>query len=535
MLSEAYAGEDCVVLERPRGTREASTRSTTSSGHTSEDTLVPEVPKKTKKEKKQPRNKPPTTKKVNDRISEHIAQIFADELSGNVKYVNPFDVLGKFVAPLESTEAIHSTITTKTTVHTVTKVVEQTITSKKARSKEERASCANAPMKAKYKLSGSIFSLDDLTAVTALENLVGHFGKVSHMGILDKSYSFFVSKARDAALYFKVHNKVAVVGGDPLCEPERYDSILTEFATYRKSFGWSIAFLGATSEFAAYAHNKKWPTMQFGVERVLNPLTNPVLLETGVGKRTITNSKALLRKNVSLGIYIPNQGSDPCLQSQLIGIYSAWCADRNNKPIVQAYMTVMNPFAMPELMVYIYTRDILTGQPNGFAALRKIVNGYHLDPCIALPGSSRGISELLILSSMALLRAAGVSYLSLGFEPSTELGDISGIPRFAQGLTRTVHRRAYRGLPIGGKQAFFDKFRPDDAQQGDLFLVIPTRGLPSLRHIKALMHTANIDISKLMFENVKKSLTRRSGEEPRNGSNELRPASEDRSKGSSSS
>jgi hypothetical protein len=240
--------------------------------------------------------------------------------------------------------------------------------------------------------------------------------------------------------------------------------------------------------------------MHFGVDRVLNPLTNDVLLESGAGKRTVSNSKALLRKNVSLGISIPRHGSNPILQSQLSDIYKAWCADRNYKPRVQAYMTVMDPFAMPLLMVYIYTKDLETGLPNGLAGLRQIVKGYHLDPCIALPGSPRGISELLILSAMALLNGTGVSYLSLGFEPFTELGEITGIPKLAPGFTISVHRRVYRGLLIGGKQAFFDKFRPDDNQQGDLFLVIPTRGLPSLKHMKALMHTANIDISRLIFD-----------------------------------
>jgi lysylphosphatidylglycerol synthetase-like protein (DUF2156 family) len=95
---------------------------------------------------------------------------------------------------------------------------------------------------------------------------------VSHMGTLDKSYTFFVRKSRNVALYFKVHDKVAVVGGDPPCEPDRFDSIFSEFAAYRKTFGWSIAFLGATYVFASYSRGNRWPTMQFGIERVLNDI-----------------------------------------------------------------------------------------------------------------------------------------------------------------------------------------------------------------------------------------------------------------------
>lgn len=509
MFSNGHTSESSSLHQDPR-TGDEEKQSISSSGHSSEDTLGNEMRRKAKKQKKDARSVRQTTMKVKEKISDQVAQIFADELAGGAKYVNSSDVLEKFITPHNTA----STTSTTTTIRVVTTVIEQTRTTRKSTSQQEVTSSTTKMMKAKYKISGSTYSLDDLDAINALQDLVDRFGKVSHMGILDKSYTFFVSKSRDAALYFKVLDKVAVVGGDPLCEPEQYDSILNEFTTYRKAFGWSIAFLGATSEFSSYARSKKWPTLQFGVERVLNPMTNPVLLETGAGKRTISNSKALLKKSVSLGIYIPRRVSDSLLQSQLSDIYAEWCADRNNKPIVQAYMTVLDPFAMPDLMVYIYTRDVATGIPNGFAALRKIVNGYHLDPCIALPGAPRGISELLILSALALLRGAGVSYLSLGFEPSKELGEITGIPEAIQGMTRMLHKRAYRRLPIGGKQAFFDKFRPDDNQQGDLYLVIPTRGLPSLKHMKALMHTANIDISRLIFEDVKKSLSRHSGDEP---------------------
>lgn len=469
---------------------------------------MPKKQKTAKKDTKKDTQRPPKQPKMKEKISDQVVQIFADDLAGGAKYVNASEVLERHITPQQTT----STTSTKQMVRIVSTVIEQTRTTRKSTSNGVNSSTTKF-MKAKYKISGSTYSLDDLDALTALQELVDRFGKVSHMGILDKSYTFFVSKARDAAVYFKVQDKVAVVGGDPLCEPETFDSILSEFADYRKQFGWGFAFLGATSEFASYARGRRWPTIEFGVERVLNPMTNPVLLENGQGKRIICSCKALLKKNVNLGIYIPRRGKDALLQSQLKYIYAAWCEDRNNKPIVQAYMTVLDPFAMPDLMVYIYTRDVETGKPNGFAALRKIVNGYHLDPCIALPGATRGISELLILSSMALLRGAGVSYLSLGFEPSAELGEITGIPQIIQGMTRTLHRRAFRRLPIGGKQAFFDKFRPDDNQQGNLYLVIPTRALPGLRHMKALMHTANIDISRLIYADVKESLIRQSGDE----------------------
>jgi hypothetical protein len=491
------------------------------------ETLVaPETDLSKSKAKKQPRKRKQQLKVVEEKLAEKIGRELREELTNIVRHGSSADFLDKLALSPRRLCTNGSSVSTGASTTATTATTE----SCRNTSTDSRRS-ENRPMKAKYKKGGNIYTLDDLSAskhadkrpidpvykipgsvytlsdfnaIAALEALVEEHGKVSHMGILDRSYSFFITEKRDAALYFKVKDKVAVVGGDPLCPAAAIDSLLAEFRTYRKMWGWGIAFLGATSQFAKYSRNRDWVTMKFGVERVLNPMTNPVLLETGGGKRTISQSKQLLRNGISLGIYSPKHQPDSVLQAQLVKIYDTWCSHRNGNHSVQAYLTVYDPFAIPELMTYIYTKDA-SGTPNGFAALRKIVHGYHIDPCIAMPGAARGISEFLIISTMSLLREAGVSYLSLGFEPSTELGEISGLAKPLQTLTRAIHRRTYRDLPIGGKRDFHDKFRPDEEQEADLYLVFPGR-IPQLKHMKATMHVVNIDISKLIAEDVKKAM-----------------------------
>ncbi|KKA23752.1 hypothetical protein T310_2204 [Rasamsonia emersonii CBS 393.64] len=361
-------------------------------------------------------------------------------------------------------------------------------------------------MPSKYRKIGTIFTLDDFAAMVALESLFARYGRVSHMGILDKSYSFFVNKARTAALHFKVHNGVAIVGGDPLCEPSQYSALLEEFARYRKEFGWKLAFMGASDVFLQYAREKKWTTLQFGTERVLNPMTNPVLLEQ-TGKRIVTQNKQLLNESkggISLGVYIPSQGEDPKLQRELVGTYDAWRDERNRTATTQAFITVYDPFSLPRLMTYIYTRGP-DGVPNGFAALRKLGanQGYHIDPCIAAPGAPKGISDLLIFAAMALLNQAGIDYLSFGFEPLDELGAISGMPKSIEKLTRSIYRHTFQRLPIAGKKAYHDKFRPDENQGSGLHLIFPG-GVPGPRHMAAMAHMANISIRKVVFSDAKK-------------------------------
>ncbi|KAL1967179.1 hypothetical protein VTN77DRAFT_3470 [Rasamsonia byssochlamydoides] len=476
--------------------------------------------KRERKQQQQQNDKKASKASKKTALFQEIGEAIADQLRGppkvNLDSLDLIDRLrvgqnGQNSTSSAVSTAIASNCSSSTLVEQVNgmarpKKVPSIASSGSSTGSDSSAKSASRTMPSKYRKIGTIFTLDDFGAMVALESLFAKYGRVSHMGILDKSYSFFVNKARTAALYFKVHNRVAIVGGDPLCEPSQYSPLLEEFAKYRKEFGWQLAFMGASDVFLQYAKEKKWTTLQFGTERVLNPMTNPVLLEQ-TGKRIVTQNKQLLNSSkggITLGVYIPSQGEDPELQRELVGVYDAWREERNRTATTQAFITVYDPFSLPQLMTYIYTRGP-DGVPNGFAALRKIGanQGYHIDPCISAPGAPKGISDLLIFSAMALLNQAGIDYLSFGFEPLDELGAISGMPKSIEKLTRSIYRHTFQRLPIAGKKAYHDKFRPDENQGSGLHLIFPA-GVPGPRHMVAMAHMANISVRKVVFSEAKK-------------------------------
>lgn len=365
----------------------------------------------------------------------------------------------------------------------------------------------SAPMKLKYREHANIFCLDDLETTDTIKRLAADYGRISHMGILDRSYSFFMNEARTAALSFKVQNKVAIVEGEPLCDPGSFGGLLAEFEEYRERFGWSIAFMGASGPFIDYARERNWTTLQFGRERVLNPMTNDVLLERS-GKRMLVQNRQLLdpaKGGITLGLYVPSHEDDLGLQRELISIYDAWRLERNRSSSPQAFITVYDPFSLPDLMTYIYARGP-DGVANGFAALRKIGanQGYHIDPCIAAPDAPRGVSDLLVFAALALLNRAGVSYLSFGYEPLDTLEEVTGMPRPVEKVTRALYHHTFQRLPIGGKKAYHDKFKPDQFQESSLYLIFPA-AVPSPRQVVAMAHIANVSIRKLVFADDKAS------------------------------
>ncbi|PYI35596.1 hypothetical protein BP00DRAFT_307590, partial [Aspergillus indologenus CBS 114.80] len=337
------------------------------------------------------------------------------------------------------------------------------------------------------------------------------------MGVLDPSYSLFVNTTRTALLCFKVCNQVAIVSGDPMSAVEEFDAVLTEFQTWRQRHRLGLAFMGTSERMVEYAQQQhqhqhqhhqppktsSWTILEFGRERVLNPTTNPVLLEQD-GKRIRLQTKQLLhpaKGGITLDIYIappspssPSTEADQALQTQLSEIYTTWRHHRNTTPDKhkqkhpqsQAFITTYTPFTQSQTqpqpqMLYIYTRAPTTGTPTSLAALRALgtgpTPGYHLDPCVAAPGAPKGLADLLVFAAMALLRRLGCSYLSLGLEPSAQLGRVAGVAcPVVERLLRAAYRVAFARLPVQGKRAYHDKFRPDAGRERGVFLVFVREG-----------------------------------------------------------
>ncbi|VUC22740.1 unnamed protein product [Clonostachys rosea] len=335
------------------------------------------------------------------------------------------------------------------------------------------------------------------------------YSRTAHMGILDPSYEVFTSDNGHGALVYKVKNRTAVITGDPLCPVDQFDQLLQEFQ-HKKQL--KLAFMGVGQHFAEYAADKGWTTMLFGRERVLNPLTNKVLRQLA-GKRMIAQSRRLLdpkRIGLVADIYSPGKADrDLTLETELQSLYDLWRMERNskNEDGAQAFVTVYDLFSDPEITLYVYVRD-REGSMVGLAVLRSLgaTNGFHLDPCIASPTAPSGVTDLLVILSMILLRGSGIAYLSFGYEPFPEISDISGQQKLKASLTRWGYCRVLETVNVGGKISYHDKFHPDEGLSSALYTVIP-KGSLQVQQSAAIMHVANIKLRRLLLSNRRQTVS----------------------------
>lgn len=327
-----------------------------------------------------------------------------------------------------------------------------------------------------------------------LETLLARYGRVAHMGARDASYCAFLSDMKDGAVIYKVIDKVAIISGDPLCAPLEILPLLEDFRKFCKSRRLQIAMVGASSRLAKLAIQHGWIKMQFAVEKILNPLTNPLLLGTG-GKRTVQKCRQLSKAGFTAKVYRPSYEHDLDTESQLVRIYNDWRSKRNQFHTCQAYITVFDMFALHHLMTYIYIKDPQQ-RIIGFAALRTLGSGFHLDPVVALEDAPSGTTDLLIVTSLSLTRDLGSSRLSLGWEPLSKLEDISGVSHPIAVIMRALHGQIFKELPLEGKRAFHQRFHPDSGQDSATHIIF--FGLPKITEALAMLHFANIDMSEVL-------------------------------------
>jgi lysylphosphatidylglycerol synthetase-like protein (DUF2156 family) len=321
------------------------------------------------------------------------------------------------------------------------------------------------------------FDTSHNVAAAIVEELVEKYGRWS-ITFSDPSYRIFITTDKKAAISFKVcdglTSRVAVVFGDPVCNPIMMEEVITQFRIYCRSRRWRTSFVGVTQAVADVSDIKRWTSVQFAVEQVVDPMNN-ALLDGTKGKRMMVAVKKLVKDKV-LGMYNPADGVDHLLQAYLQGVYDqSYLAKEANKGDTTAYSTKLSLFELPRVMTYFYSvgADRL---PNGMAGLMNVGDGrYLLDPVVALPDAPRDTSDFLTMAAMGYLRRRGVRHMSFGLEPLREISDLRGLNARWHADTRMINAASFDALEFGGKKVLHDKFYPDPSKEEKLFLILGSR------------------------------------------------------------
>lgn len=245
----------------------------------------------------------------------------------------------------------------------------------------------------------------------------------------DKSY--FFSPTRLAFLAYRVVAGAALISGDPVGEAAEFDALLAEFRRVARTHGWRVAVLGASDEHLDRYRRAGLRPIPMGEEAVLRP--GEFSLE-GRAIRKVRQSVSRLTKSGYRVRVLPAAAADAALRRQLDEVSALW---RGNQPERGFSMAIDDLYVDGTVFALAEDAD---GRVGGFLHLAPSPagGGWSLSTMRRRPDAPNGLTEFLIVRTLAWAKEEGACELSLNFCAFTDLL----APERARTLRRRLARRA---------------------------------------------------------------------------------------------
>jgi lysyl-tRNA synthetase class 2 len=244
----------------------------------------------------------------------------------------------------------------------------------------------------------------------------------------DKSYLF--SPSRRAFLAYRVVAGTALVSGDPVGDEAEIEYLLTELQRVARSRGWRLAVVGASD-----AHLERYRAfglkpVPIGDEAVLSP--REFSLE-GRPIRKVRQSVSRLHKaGYTLRIVAADEVA-PALEAELEDVSASW---RRGEP-ERGFSMAIDDLHIPGTVLAL--AEGAEGRVGGFLHLAPSPagGGWSLSAMRRRPDAPNGLTEFLVVETLAWARDTGASELSLNF---CALTDFLAPERATTPVRRVVRR-----------------------------------------------------------------------------------------------
>jgi lysylphosphatidylglycerol synthetase-like protein (DUF2156 family) len=296
----------------------------------------------------------------------------------------------------------------------------------------------------------------------------------------DKSYLF--SPSRRAFLAYRVVAGTALVSGDPVGDEAEIDDLLAELRRLARARGWRFAVVGASEEHLDRYRAFGLKPVPIGEEAVLRP--QEFSLE-GRAIRKVRQSVSRLRKAGYSFRVVAGDDVGAALEGELRDVSDAWRCGQPERGFSMAIDDLHVPGTVLALA------EDSDGRIGGFLHLAPSAagRGWSLSTMRRHPKTPNGLTEFLVVETLAWARAGGASELSLNF---CALTDFLAPERVTTPLRRFVRRGlllADNAFQLERLYSFNRKFFPDWRRRYicvERFTDLPAVGLAYL-HAESLL------------------------------------------------
>jgi lysylphosphatidylglycerol synthetase-like protein (DUF2156 family) len=296
----------------------------------------------------------------------------------------------------------------------------------------------------------------------------------------DKSYLF--SPSGNAFLAYRVVAGTALVSGDPVGEETEIDELLAELRRIVHARGWRLAVVGVSGEHLDRYRELGLKPVPIGEEAVLRPQTFSL---EGRAIRKVRQSVSRLRKaGYSFRIVAADEvGTE--IETELKDVSASWLGGEPERGFSMAIDDLHVPGTVLALA------EDPAGRVGGFLHLAPAPagGGWSLSAMRRRPDAPNGLTEFLVVETLAWAREAGASELSLNFCALTDFLAPERVTTPVRRLVRRMLLLADNVFQLERLYAFNRKFFPEWRRRYicvERFTDLPAVGLAYL-HAESLL------------------------------------------------
>ena len=255
---------------------------------------------------------------------------------------------------------------------------------------------------------------------------------------LRRDKSFFFSPSRRSFLAYRVVAGAALISGDPVGPAEEIDALLTEFRRVARTHGWRLAVLGASEESLDSYRRLGMRAIPIGEEAVLHPAE--FSLEGRAIRKVRQSVSRLTKAGYRLRVVAADE-ADEELRRKLDAVSEAW---RGNMP-ERGFTMAIDELYLEGTVFAVAECDEGVG---GFLHLAPTPagGGWSLSTMRRVPGAPNGLTEFLIVETLAWAKEQGAGEVSLNFCAFTDF--------LSPERAVTVPRRAVRRALLAADNVF---------------------------------------------------------------------------------
>ena len=231
----------------------------------------------------------------------------------------------------------------------------------------------------------------------------------------DKSY--FFSADESAFVAFKVVGGVAIVSGDPIGPPERFDDLVRSFVAYSHERAWRVAILGASERWLDLYRRCGLHALYHGDEAVVE--TGSFTLAGRTIRKVRQSVHRLERAGYTARVLRPSELDDG-LRDELQAVADSWRGTEPERGFVMALDALFR--LGDDLALFVVGFDA-NGRVAGFLhfALSPAASALSLSSMPRLRSAPNGFNEWLICETVSWAAPNGYARVSLNFAPFAAL------------------------------------------------------------------------------------------------------------------